>query len=249
VLIFGLFDCQRRWLNSLGLNAVPMASTIINIPFHIFWSYFLVIKMDMQLLGTGVAGFLSFVTQLLLCQLYCYFRGELREPAHVKAMCSASTYNSSGFSQFINLAIPSCMVLWCNYWIWELSMVIAGLIGVIDQANFVIVMNLFMLFQMMALGAQQGICALVGKQIGLQDIETARRYQASGYVISVALVLTCAVVLYTYLPSLIGILMPSQQVVDVIANDYRLRLVVAVSFVPDALKQAQLGIVKALGIQ
>lgn len=106
-----------------------------------------------------------------------------------------------------------------------------------------------MLFQMLALGAQQGICALVGKQIGIQDIETARRYQSSGYLIGTALVLTCAVVLYTYLPSLIGILMPNQQVVDIIANDSRLRLVVVFSFVPDALKQAQLGIVKALGIQ
>ena len=106
-----------------------------------------------------------------------------------------------------------------------------------------------MLFQMMAIGAQQGICALVGKQIGLQDIETARRYQSSGYLLGAALTLAGAVALYTYLPLLIGILMPSSQVVDVIANDSRLRLVVVFSFVPDSLKQVQLGIVKALGIQ
>lgn len=106
-----------------------------------------------------------------------------------------------------------------------------------------------MLLQMMALGAQQGICALVGKQIGLQDIETARRYQSSGYLLGTALVLACAVVLYAYLPSLVGILIPSQPVVDIIANDPRLRLVVAFSFVPDALKQVQIGIIKALGLQ
>lgn len=144
-----------------------MACTIVSIPFHIFWSYLLVIKMDWKILGTGLAGLLSFVTQLSLCQLYCYSRSELREPAQVKGMFNSTTFKSSGFWQFINLAIPSCMILWCNYWIWELSMVIAGLIGVVDQANFIIVMSLCMLFQMMALGAQQGICALVGKQIGI----------------------------------------------------------------------------------
>jgi Na+-driven multidrug efflux pump len=101
---------------------------------------------------------------------------------------------------------------------------------------------------MMALGAQQGICALVGKQIGLRDIETARIYQYSGYLIGTTLVLTCAVILYAFLPTLIGILIPSQQAVDIIAKDSSLRLIVALSFVPDNLKQVQLGIVKALGI-
>lgn len=42
--------------------------------------------------------------------------------------------------------------------------------------------------------------------------------------------------------------MPSKEVVDVIANDSSLRLIVALSFIPDAFKQTQLGIVKALGI-
>jgi len=123
-----------------------MASTFVNIPFHIFWSYFLVIKMDLQLLGTGLAGLFSFSTQLLICQIYCYFRKELREPSQVKGICSANTWNTSGFKQFINLAIPSCIVIWCNYWVLELSMVISGLIGLIDQANYVIVMSLYMLF-------------------------------------------------------------------------------------------------------
>jgi Na+-driven multidrug efflux pump len=47
--ILGLNDCQRRFLNSLGKNSVPLISQIVAIAFHLLWSYLFVDK-----LGYGI---------------------------------------------------------------------------------------------------------------------------------------------------------------------------------------------------
>mgnify|MGYP006111778235 CR=1 FL=1 len=48
---------------------------------------------------------------------------------------------------------------------------------------------------------------------------------------------------------MVDFFIPSKKVVDVVANDSLLCLIIMLGFVPDGIKQAQLGIVKALGIQ
>ena len=33
-VLFGLFDCQRKWLNGQGYNFIPMMSQSLTLPLH-----------------------------------------------------------------------------------------------------------------------------------------------------------------------------------------------------------------------
>ena len=58
-IFFGLFDCQRKWLIGQGYNFIPMMSLAFTIPFHCIWLWVFVIKLDMNLRGVAIAGFIS----------------------------------------------------------------------------------------------------------------------------------------------------------------------------------------------
>ena len=61
-------------------------------------------------------------------------------------------------------------------------------------------MNIFGMFLNVSYGLQQGICALVGKEIGLKDIALAKRFQKIGLLISFIMIFCCFIVLYANLP-------------------------------------------------
>lgn len=60
LVLFGLMDCHRRWLNSFQKNHIPMLCSWISIPFHYVWCYIFVVIFDLELYGIGIAGALSF---------------------------------------------------------------------------------------------------------------------------------------------------------------------------------------------
>jgi hypothetical protein len=52
-------------------------------------------------------------------------------------------FEREGLTQFIKLAIPSMIVVSLNWQIWEVYILLAGLISVGDQATQVITQNIF----------------------------------------------------------------------------------------------------------
>ena len=110
-------------------------------------------------------------------------------------------------------------------------------------------MNIYAMFLNVGYGLQQGICALVGREIGLKNIERARRFQVIGYSISLALIVSCSITLYIFLPSLILKFLHSPSAAEPILNNPFLHLTLAFSYIPDAFKHMQLSIIKALALQ
>jgi Na+-driven multidrug efflux pump len=76
--LFGLFDCQRRWLNGFGKNYVPLMCTALSVPFHFFWCYLFAIYLNMGLSGIGLAGAISFGLQLIFINLYTYHSKDVK---------------------------------------------------------------------------------------------------------------------------------------------------------------------------
>ena len=63
---------------------------------------------------------------------------------------------------YFGLALPSYVMLALDWWVWELMVVISGLLGVKEQAATVVVMNLAGLIFQFALGFESGSTVVIG---------------------------------------------------------------------------------------
>jgi hypothetical protein len=85
--------------------------------------------MDLKLTGIGIAGAISFLLQNILLNIYACRSKDLKFEA---SMFDQRIYQKDEFKLFLNLAIPSVLIFWINWWIWEVITLITGLISVND---------------------------------------------------------------------------------------------------------------------
>ena len=67
-------------------------------------------------------------------------------------------------------------MLCSDWWAFEILTLISGLIGVADQATFVIIANLAAQIYMVPLGISEAACVIVGNSIGDHNSALAWRY-------------------------------------------------------------------------
>lgn len=67
------------------------------------------------------------------------------------------------------LAIMMCL----DWWVWELQILVSGLLGVEDQATTIIIMNIILIGYMFATGLESASCTLIGNQIGSLNLTGA----------------------------------------------------------------------------
>lgn len=123
--------------------------TALSVPLHFFWCYYFAIYLDLELTGIGIAGAISFGLQLLFINLYTYHSKDIK---FTVSIYDPRIYQKDEFNEFLNLAIPSVLMFWINWWIWEVMLLVSGLISVDDQATQVITMNVYSFFMMGAHG-------------------------------------------------------------------------------------------------
>lgn len=51
-----LCDLEKRFMNNMGKNMLPMVSYAVAVALHPIWVYIFMIKYDMKLFGIGIAG-------------------------------------------------------------------------------------------------------------------------------------------------------------------------------------------------
>ena len=63
-----------------------------------------------------------------------------------------------------------------EWWSYELLVILAGILGVVEQAVNVILFNIIAVVYMMPLGMQEASCALIGNEIGANNPKLAKKY-------------------------------------------------------------------------
>ena len=61
-------------------------------------------------------------------------------------------------------------------WAFEITVVLAGILGIIEQAAFIIAFNIEAQLFMFPIGIQEATSALVGKEIGANNPKLAKKY-------------------------------------------------------------------------
>jgi MATE family multidrug resistance protein len=134
LIILGLIDGQRRFLNMMGKNYVPLICQSCSVLLHIGLCYWFVYVCKLNIRGIGYASTITnCITYTLLCT-YSYCLEDIREAV---TLPTQEVFQDLGV--YLKLGIPSCLMTCLEWWAFEVMYIMVGLIGVHEQAGNVIV--------------------------------------------------------------------------------------------------------------
>ena len=81
-----------------------------------------------------------------------------------------------GWSEYMRISLPSTVMLLAEGWAFNVLGVLAGLISVEDQAANTILLMVISIMFMVPMGVQSAACAIVGEQIGANNVSLAKGY-------------------------------------------------------------------------
>ena len=128
LLVYGLSDLNRKFLNSFKLNFIPMISFAISVMMHPIWTQYLVITCDLQIVGIAIAGIITNTITFIIIKTFMYFKEDLKESQI--PLCDSRTFDKEGFKEYFWLAAPFMFINFLDYWVWELMTLSSGMIGV-----------------------------------------------------------------------------------------------------------------------
>ncbi|XP_034053818.1 multidrug and toxin extrusion protein 1-like [Gymnodraco acuticeps] len=176
---------QVSYLQNQGIILPQMyAAALANIA-NLVTNYILIYWLDLGVGGSAAANALS---QIYICGfLFAYIRWK---KLHVKTWGGWSVESLQHWGSYMKLAVPSTMMKYFEWWLYEFGGFFAGMLGE-DQlaAQHAVIMVAFITY-MFPLGIQAAACARVGNALGAGD--TARALLTSK--ISFALAASIAVV-------------------------------------------------------
>ena len=123
-MLFGLFDSQRRWLNGLGLNFVPFICMLITVPLHFIWGTIFVNYYELGIAGVAISGAISNFLGFSISVIYAniIFKDEEYN------LKFSSIIEKESLMNFFELAFPSAVMIWLNWWIWEVLILLSGVL-------------------------------------------------------------------------------------------------------------------------
>lgn len=128
LLAISMYDVRRRFLQSIQHGSVSTLAQAIAWVLHIFWSYYLIIKLQWNEFGAAIAISITYFTAYALQEYYVLF---LRRSVFEKY--SAPLWHSdsfTGWGDYFKLALPTTALNCIEWWAFEIAIIIAGIIGV-----------------------------------------------------------------------------------------------------------------------
>ena len=166
-----LGDIQRKFLNSLGKNSVPMIAQAISSVLHLLWSYILVARMDMGVVGTSLASVITNGLALVIMLAYTSHLDDIQEAVHWP--------DSSSFAdlcKYLEIGIPCSLLLCSGYCAIHLLTFLTGYFSVAAQNAQIILLNVQGIFFMVSIGLWQAVATIIGQKIGNLEVASAKHY-------------------------------------------------------------------------
>ena len=82
----------------------------------------------------------------------------------------------TGWGGYFRLSIPSTVMTCSEWWAFEIMVILAGILGITEQAVNVILFNIIAVLYMAPVGMQEASCALIGNEIGANNPKLAKKY-------------------------------------------------------------------------
>ena len=159
LIMAGLMDGHRRFLNMMNVTQVPLFCLITGVFIHIGCLFIFINKCNYGIQGLGYAGSIANITVYLAALSYTFLDSKLRPTMKLP---DRRTFALDGIWEYYRIGIPNAIMSCFEWWAYEVMTLLAGYISVDAQAAQVVTMNLVALMFMIALGMQQAVGSHVG---------------------------------------------------------------------------------------
>ena len=115
---------------------------------------------------------------------------------------------------YLELGLPISLMLYMEWWMGEVMLMLCGLISVHVQAAYFIENSIYVFYFCLAMGMQSAGCTCVGFQIGKGDVKTAKEYYRVSFHCVLAIAFLSSICFYTTFDSLIGFFTSDSRVIQ-----------------------------------
>ncbi|KAK7919148.1 hypothetical protein WMY93_010432 [Mugilogobius chulae] len=164
-----MFQLQVRYLQNQGIIWPQVITGAIGNILNVVINYFLLFYLDLGVIGSAAA---NLITQYLLAGIlfgYIYLRG-----LHKATWSGWSLESLQEWGSFLQLAIPSLLMLCLEFWVFEVGVFLAGLISEVELGAQSVVYQLIAITFMIPLGLSAAASVRVGNALGAGNCDHAK---------------------------------------------------------------------------
>ncbi|KAL0994963.1 hypothetical protein UPYG_G00130010 [Umbra pygmaea] len=156
-----LHQLQTAYLQNQGIILPQMytaaAANLINLGVN----YVLLVSLQMGVTGSAIASSLAQITLCVLLYAYILWRG-----LHKNTWAGWSSESLQEWGSYMQLAIPSTLMVCFEWWVWEIGGFLAGMLGEVDLAAQHVLLEIGAITYMFPLGVHAAACVRVGNALG-----------------------------------------------------------------------------------
>lgn len=138
---------------------------------HIGLNHLLTNIYQLELVGCSIATFFTFCFIYLVNRWKLHSQNDMQEVMCVKLLDQRVRSN---IWDYLSIGLPGVFTLVIEFVSYEITVIYLGQIGIEYQAAQTLLLNIFSLPLMLAFGYQQASCALIGQQIGINNVLQAK---------------------------------------------------------------------------
>ncbi|XP_061596608.1 multidrug and toxin extrusion protein 1 [Cololabis saira] len=159
---------QVSYLQNQGIILPQMYTAAAANVFNLGINFLLITVLELGVMGSAIANSLS---QIMLCLLlFGYIRWR---KLHLQTWGGWSTDSLQEWGSFMKLAVPSALMVFFEWWIWEIGGFLAGVLGETDLAAQHVLLEVGAITFMFPLGVHAATCVRVGNALGAGNTERA----------------------------------------------------------------------------
>jgi multidrug resistance protein, MATE family len=168
MFFFGQVDINRRFLVNMGCTKAPMFIQLFITILHVGWCYIFIDYLQMGFKGAALAMMISSLLSLIIAYVYTEFRvsKELRDQAWFSPFSKDhmhACFDLVGLKSYYKMGLSCIGMLSLEWWSFEIMMIFAARLGVLESASQIVIMNFNSLCYMFPLGLQISGAVLVGQ--------------------------------------------------------------------------------------
>lgn len=171
VFFYGHYDLLKRWLASMRITLAPMVVMVLAVSLYVPLCLLFVKHFEMGILGLAVAQSVDFCLILLFLTAYCRCSALTREIIRLP-----DRESFAGWAEYLKISLPSTVMICSELWGFQVLTVIAGTMGVAEQASQAMITTIGAVIFMAPLGIQEATTGVIGNCIGANNVPLAKRF-------------------------------------------------------------------------
>ncbi|XP_053561380.1 multidrug and toxin extrusion protein 1-like [Bombina bombina] len=175
-----VYQLETRYLQNQGIVHAQIIVSVLSNIINAFVNYIFLFVLGLGVMGSAWANTIAQFCQSGFLFLYIRVRG-----LHEKTWGGWSIECLQDWSSFINLAIPSMLMVCIEWWAYEIGSFLTGLISVVELGAQSVIYQVVTVAYMIPFGISMAVSVRVGNALGAGDIEQAKSAMKVAFIITV----------------------------------------------------------------